>query len=283
MSSIKSTNVKRSSADHDPLNDYFSGKLLYGDDFTQEEIDKWFQDEQEGYADLGSANDGNYVYPYHAMNMFYGFRYCNFETGNVRALGIGAAYGDEFLPIATKLSSITILEPSSKLVRNKIGTIIPEYLKPRSDGTLPFASADFQLITCFGTLHHIPNVSFVLSELLRVLARDGFLLIREPIRTMGDWREPRPGLTKNERGIPHSFFDTIFERYNARIVRKSFCDSLFLYKLISKLVRVNKNSHWYNRMDAFASRLLSFNVHYHPRSAFDKLSPSSVFYVITKR
>jgi len=39
---------------------YLSGERLYGDDFTIEEIQKWFADEAEGYADLCAKEKDRY-------------------------------------------------------------------------------------------------------------------------------------------------------------------------------------------------------------------------------
>lgn len=108
-------------------------------------------------------------------------------------LGFGSAWGNEFEPICNMIGNLTIIEPSDNLVNNKIGNLTPKYIKPSIDGKLPFSNNSFDLITCFGTLHHIPNVSFVISELIRVLKKDGYLLLREPIISMGDWRKPEMG------------------------------------------------------------------------------------------
>jgi ubiquinone/menaquinone biosynthesis C-methylase UbiE len=74
------------------------------------------------------------------------------------------------------------------------------YVKPVASGTLPFPDGTFDLITFSGVLHHIPNVSYVVGELARVVTPDGYLLLREPIHSMGDWRGPRRGLTKKNAG-----------------------------------------------------------------------------------
>jgi hypothetical protein len=55
--------------------EYFSGKKLRGDDFSLEEIEKWFEDEKEGYANLGSKNKDNYQYVYHELNKLVSFKY----------------------------------------------------------------------------------------------------------------------------------------------------------------------------------------------------------------
>lgn len=79
-------------------------------------------------------------------------------------------------------------------------------------GKISFEDNSFDLITSFSVLHHVPNVSFVISELVRVLSKDGYLLIREPIHSMGDWSVKREGLTKNERGIHYKLLEQFIDR-----------------------------------------------------------------------
>ncbi len=38
------------------MNEYLAGEKLYGDDFSFEQIKNWYDQEAEGYADLGSKN-----------------------------------------------------------------------------------------------------------------------------------------------------------------------------------------------------------------------------------
>lgn len=57
------------------INLYLSGARLYGDDFGLEEIRLWFEDEQEGYANLGARDLDETAYEYHALNVFHGFRH----------------------------------------------------------------------------------------------------------------------------------------------------------------------------------------------------------------
>ena len=42
-------------------------------------------------------------------------------------------------------------------------------LAPEPSGALPVADGHFDLATCFGVLHHVPNVSAVVAELARCL------------------------------------------------------------------------------------------------------------------
>ena len=46
------------------MDQYLSGKLLYGDDFTLEQINAWYEDEKEGYANLGANDSAKYFYEY---------------------------------------------------------------------------------------------------------------------------------------------------------------------------------------------------------------------------
>lgn len=263
---------------------YFDGKKLYGDDFSFEQIKQWYDEEAEGYADLGNKNKNSYSYEYHLVNQIHGYdkvKDLNFD----HALGFGAAWGYEFEPIIKKISNLTIIEPSDKLISNTIGNLKPNYVKPNIDGHLPFDDSSFDLITCFGTLHHIPNVSFVLGELVRTLKSNGHLLIREPIISMGDWRKHRKGLTKNERGIPISFFEEELSKHSLKIISKDYCFTAtsFIQRnfgfLIKKPIYSYKS---YVLFDKIISGFLKKNVRYHAIRKFNMIAPGSIFYVIRK-
>lgn len=258
---------------------YFSGEVLYGDDFTPAEIEKWYREEEEAYIDV---LEDDYYYQYHNLNRLHGFKYVRDAAEFTNVLGIGGADGIEFLPIISRVRALTIVEPSKSLWVDKIGHLRPNYLQPQVDGSLRFPDGTFDLITCFGTLHHVPNVGHVLAELIRVLEPSGKLLIREPIRTMGDWRQPRKGLTKNERGIPPAYFDARFEEHGLRVVAKSFCESLFACRWPRKLLGTLSDSYSFQMYDKAVSWLFQRNYYYHPRSPFQKLAPGSVFYVVEK-
>jgi SAM-dependent methyltransferase len=262
---------------------YVNGKELYGDNFTQEEIEKWYKEEAEAYSDLGSKNKNEYIYKYHNSNELNGYKHLSPTIRFKNVLGIGSAYGEEFLPIIHQIDKLTILEPSDNLKSDKLGEIIPTYAKPNINGSIDFDDNTFDLITCFGVLHHIPNVTFVLNELIRVLTPGGYLLFKEPISSMGDWRYTRPGLTKNERGVPDKLFDDILKNNNVEIVSKTFIDSLFFHKILNKIFKFEMDSKLYIRCDRLISSLLSWNSHYHRVHNYQKIAPGGVFYVIKKR
>jgi SAM-dependent methyltransferase len=266
------------------MNEHFDGKKLFGNDFTLEQIKQWYEQEAEGYANLGSKNFNTYFYGYHMMNKIHGYDKIN-DLNFDNALGIGSAWGHEFEPIVDRISNLTIVEPSDNLVSSKIGNLRPNYVKPNVDGHLNFDDNLFDLITCFMTLHHIPNVSFVIKEMIRVLKPNGYLLLSEPIVTMGDWRKQRNGLTKNERGIPVSFFDSEFNQYSIQIISKEYCYTItpFLQKTIGRLLKKPIYSYRpYVLIDKYISNLLKNNVRYHPTKKIYKIAPGSIFYVIKK-
>lgn len=266
------------------LEDYLEGKKIYGDDFSYEQILKWYEEESEGYANLGSKNLNSYTYNYHEINKIYGFnKLKNKKIENV--LGFGSAWGYEFEPILDRISKITIIEPSDNLKSQKIGHLVPNYIKPAIDGQLSCESNSFDLITCFGTLHHIPNVTFVLGEMIRVLKPNGYLLLREPIISMGDWTQKRNGLTKHERGIPVDCFDSIFKKHKINVVSKKFFFTMIptIQRCFSTLIRKPIYSiKLYVYLDKIISELLKWNIHYHAKKKIQRISPSLVFYVIKK-
>ncbi|TLX75192.1 class I SAM-dependent methyltransferase [Labilibacter sediminis] len=267
------------------MEQYFSGEKLYGDDFTIEQIEKWYKEESEAYSNLGSKDFENYNYGYHVLNTKYGFN--KIKHGNFNSvLGIGAAWGHELEPVIDKVKQVTILEPSDLMKGNKIGEIKPVYVKPSVSGTMEFENNSFDLITCFGALHHVPNVSHVLSEMIRVLKPGGHILMREPIISMGDWRVNRSGLTKNERGIPVKIFDEIFHQHSMKVISKHYCFTAtsFLQLKLSKYLKTPLHSNsLYLWFDKYVSLLLKNKVKYHATKMTERIAPGSVFYVVQKK
>lgn len=265
----------------DNMDIYLKGNRLYGDDFDLAQIEKWFNDEREGYANLGARDKKTYEYGYHALNSFYGFKYLPQRKYSM-VLGIGSAYGDELKSIIHQVEKIIILEPTDAFADTNIKGIPVEYVKPTINGVMSFKDNTFDLITCFGVLHHIPNVSSVLNEIYRCLKPGGYLLLREPTISMGDWRTKRSGLTKNERGIPIDVLDRMIMLNGFDIVSKKRC----MFSLTSKLKFFIKGAP-YNSLplvylDSFLSQLISFNNKYHANNILEKIRPTSVFYILTK-
>jgi SAM-dependent methyltransferase len=263
------------------IDEYLAGSKLYGDGLPAEEAEAWRRDEKEAYYNLGSRDRSNYIYSYHALNWYHGFSRLQIKNFK-HILGVGSAYGEELLPVGKHAREITILEACSGFVVPDLDGIPLKYVEALPSGAFPFADESFDLLTCFSALHHMPNVSDVLREFYRCLMPGGFVLLREPIISMGDWRKPRRGVTRHERGIPLSFFRTIIREAGFEILRERKCT----YSLTSRFRYVMRspvyNSRWCVAFDAFLCRLPIWSNRYHPRHFWHKLRPWSVAFVLRK-
>lgn len=264
---------------------YFSGEKLYGDDFNLKQIEEWYNDEKEGYSNLGSNNKETYSYRYFLLDEFVFYKRLPKNIKFKTALGIGSAYGHEFLPISNQIENLYILEPSENLRSKDLNGLIPKYVDPSLSGKMEFEDNTFDLIVCFSVLHHIPNVSYLLKEIYRCLKPNGYLLLREPIHSMGDWRFPRKGLTKRERGISLKFFKENIDKigYKIEYQELGMCMTSFLQRTIGKKMKKQLLEYPpYLYIDRFMSRIFSKNVHYHPQSIFQRISPTSIYYILKK-
>jgi SAM-dependent methyltransferase len=260
---------------------YLEGKALYGDDFTQEQIAEWYTDEEEGYANLGAKDSAAYSYGYHAWNRLHAYRYLPkgpFE----QVLGFGSAYGDELLPIISRVRAVTIVDPSAAFVREKVHGVHATYIKPSPSGHLSLPDDAYDLITCFGVLHHIPNVTRVVHELARVLKPGAHMVLREPIVSMGDWRQPRRGLTKRERGIPLQILEKIVRGVGLITVKRSLCGFPLTPRVFRPMRSGVYNSSLATWFDAALSRIFAWNVTYHARHPLQRLRPTAAFFVLRK-
>lgn len=263
------------------LEQYFSGEKLYGDDFTLSEIEDWYNDEKEGYANLGAKEKTAYTYGYHSLNMQNGFKYIKGRIFK-NVMGMGSAYGDEFLPIANQITKLTIVDPSDSFVVDSVHGIPCTYVKPSIDGLLAFDDNSFDLVSCLGVLHHIPNVTTVVNEFYRCMSKGGVFLLREPICSMGDWSKPRAGLTKRERGIPLDILEKILTDAGFKVEKKIYCIFPIVPKFYNKLGMAAYNSNIGTFIDRHLSRLFKYNLRYHVRKFSDKFRPTSIYFVLIK-
>ncbi len=264
------------------LNVFFSGQRMYGDNFAPAEIRAWFNDEREGYANLGAGALDETQYEYHALSVFHGFRHLPRGQRFNDVLGFGSCFGGEFAPIADRLGHLTTVDPSEALMRASVFGAPCNHVKPVETGTLPCDDASFDLLTCFGVLQHIPNVAHVVSELARCLRPGGYALIRAPVVSMGDWREPRPGLTKREGGLPVHDFHDVLEANGLKVQRLGWCVFPLLPQVGDRLkVRAVKLP-WVTWLHAGVCALLAPNLRYHAALTWHKFRPNSACFVLSK-
>jgi len=264
------------------IEEYFSGRFLYGDDFSEAQLVEWYEGEKEGYAGSVLAKRGEYQYHYHELNRFHFFSRIKIEP-DATALGLGSAYGHEFQPIAPSLAKITIIDPSDEFAAHGSleGTPL-EYRKPALDGKLDIADGQFHLATSFGSLHHIANVSRVVREIHRVLIDGGCMLVREPIVTQGDWRRRRGNLTKNERGIPHDLFRKIAQDAGFHIEYAALFDFAPFTRFMATVGKPAFTSPVATRVDRLLAMMFSFNRKYHRVGFFDRFGPASLAMILRK-
>ena len=259
---------------------YLSGASLYGDDFDEAGIRRWFEEEEHAFYDLAQTYDDS-EYVYDAANQFYTYRFLNrrYEC----CVAIGCATGDDIAPLGDRVGHFVAIEPAEKWWKPEIGGRPAQFLKPSLLGDIALADESADLVICLGVLHHIPNVSHVFSEMARILSPDGTMVVREPISTMGDWRVSRPGLTRNERGFPPGWLEQKAETLGLQIERASYCR----FPLTLRVARILGLTPAYNspsmvRFDAALSELMKWNLHYHRDSLFKKLAPSARTFIFRK-
>jgi SAM-dependent methyltransferase len=262
------------------MTNYFSGKKLYGDNYTTEEMIQWYNEEEEAYADMYGKGVSDNTYS-NNLNILFGYKYIP-DKKYKNVLGFGSSWGYEFFPIIHLIENIHIIDSSDQTVSKKLGNVVPKYLKATVSGNIDIPDETFDLITCFDVLHHIPNVTFVVSELFRVLQKGGYLLLREPVNSMGDWRNRRAGLTKHERGIPPQYLNNIILSQKCEIIKLTYHH--FIYSFLVRKLRSPKflDSKWYLKLDRILSELFMWNFHYHPKNYLQRIAPTCAYYVIRK-
>ena len=253
------------------------GLRLHGEGLDDAALEAWFADEQEGYADLagdlsGESSGGE-------VNRFHAFRHLGDRLFGC-CLALGAASGREYAALEGRVARFVAVEPGRRFWRPTIAGVPAEYRAPTLRGTLDLPDGSCDLAGSFGVLHHIPNVAEVLGELARALEPGGMLLIREPISSLGDFRRPRPALTRNERGIPPKLMDRMLAEAGFVVRARSFADFPGSDAIARRLgVADPWNRGWFVRFDHLVSRLMAWNARYwRPRFA-DKLAPRVCYWV----
>jgi SAM-dependent methyltransferase len=264
-----------------PDDRHFSGEVLWGDDFDEGERHAWYIDEKNAYMEL-YASAPIYEYEYETVNVLLGFANLPPNRRFRKVLGLGSAYGDELTPISDRLTSAVIVESADGYEAKHELPMSIEWRKAAPSGNLPLSDHEVDLAVCLGVLHHLPNVSHVISELGRVVEPGGFALIREPIISMGDWREHRPGLTQRERGVPREMLLQFCRSSGFEVVRERLCFFPGSIVLARILRRDRLKDPVMVRLDSFLSSITRSNYRYHATTSWQKVRPTSVFLTLRK-
>lgn len=260
------------------LTPYLAGERLYGDDFSHEEIKRWFSDEADAYVQM--TGEGVNECGYMEWAKRYGYRHLPPRHWK-HVLGFGSAQGEELIPIAASADRITILESSDRYTPHPALPSGVGYLSAQPSGDIELPDRSVDLLVCFGVLHHIPNVSHVVREWSRVCTDDAWCLVREPITSMGDWTMPRPGLTPHERGIPLPILRRTMSEAGFSVRRQK----LIGFPPVSWVWRhwtAPYNSPFWTTVDSAVSTVLRPNLHYHATGHWHKFRPTSAALVLTR-
>jgi SAM-dependent methyltransferase len=268
--------------------DEISGRTLYGDSFSSDQIREWYESEVSGFFDLLSNHhkitdaDNQYPYEYDALNQFHAIgRLLNrqFDT----CLALGCAAGDDIAPLAPVVGRFIAIEPAEQWWHDDIGGKPASYMKPSAIGDIGVESATVDLATSFGVLHHIPNVSHVVAEIARVLKPGGLFVLREPISSMGDWRKARAGLTANERGLPTAWFETLVRTIGFKVLARRAC----MFNPLSAIAKKLGVPSPFAVMplvvvDWLLSEAFRWNEYYWRDTFGKKFAPSSAFWILER-
>lgn len=259
---------------------------LLGNDFNQEEIKKWYEEEEKYHNQFeGGRNDADeYWTIYEEFNRKYAInKYVRFNE-NTRILSFGCAEGSDTAKLYREYKfKLYGLESSEQLISAfKKGFPEAEIVKASTDGNIDYPAGFFDYVFCFGVLHHIPNVSLVLKEFHRVLKPGGTAIIREPLCWMYSGEVRPRDLSPNERGIPVEFFKEEFAKLNFEILKISYS----YYKPLMHFVRKSPFSWKFPELiyglDSFLSSIPN-RKNYFPKGVLDKFNAGSAYYVIKKK
>ena len=117
-----------------------------------------------------------------------------------------------------------------------------------------------------------------------MVAPGGWVVIREPVISMGDWRSRQhPGLTKGERGIPRRLLEAAVRDAGFSIRSSVFCAAT----LTPRIGRVLRRNLYGTRSGAAVDRALAvstaWNYRYHADNLWQKLRPSAVCIVAQRQ
>ena len=264
------------------LQDYYTGRKLWGDDFSQDEIGEWYGLEENACFEI--YDQGKKRLPNNdRLHWLHGYRWAMENRGTLgKTLGLGSGNGEEFRSVRQYIQELHIVESAEGYFQNTANANAI-YTKAQADGTLLFADNFFDTAVNIAVLHHIPNVSHVLRELFRVLKPGGICLVKEPITTLGPWHRPRKaGLAPCERGFPRELFQEMLRKTGFEIQHRTYFEFPPLRHVRDRGGVDTYNSTFWITLDRLCCQLTDWNYNYHRTNFFQRLAPSYVFLVLRK-
>ena len=266
-----------------PTTRHLDGELLWGDDFTDDELRWWYEREAASYAEnYGSGLRQSVTTALDRQHFVPAFAEYLSNRASRSVLSLGGANGAELLDLASHIDRLEIVDPGA-------GWVVPSELRaatrisePDYRGHLKFPDRHFDAATALSVLHHIANVTHVIGEVARTLKPGGLLAVREPVVSMGDWSRRRGNLTPNERGIPSSLLLESLHDAGFDILSSAPRGTGLVRKLGRRRGPMFA-SPGLVAIDAALSRVLAGFTRYEMRSTWRKLGPSSVTILAQRR
>jgi SAM-dependent methyltransferase len=262
-----------------PTDAELRGEELYGDNLSRAQVEYWFAENARGYSEVSGDSLRPEHYGYYELNRRSLLRHLPAGRRFRHALGLGSGYGAEFRPLADRIDRLTIVESGDGYGVDPALRMPTEVLRAEPRGDLPVEHGAVDLVTCFGVLALIPNVSHVISEFARVLEPGGFLLLREPATSLGGgWGRPSPGRLQgipHARGIPRSFLLRKLPAHGFSVER----ESLHGFPVILKTWQhglVPHNSPILTSLDLAICRVLAPRLRYHAENSWQKVRPTGI-------
>jgi hypothetical protein len=257
------------------LRPYFAGERLYGDDFTTEQIGDWFTAEANAYTDITGDNAID-EFGYTQWAIRYGFRHLPVGRRFRHVVGFGSGRGNELEPIDGRCERITIVESSDRYSTRGDGLTAPtEFVRAQPSGDIALDDGAADLVVCLGVLHHISNVSHVVGEFARIVESGGYVIVRETITSMGDWRRPRPGLTPCERGIPRALLRGMLVDAGFTIEHEALIGFPLIANFWRWFGRPPYNNRFWTVVDRAVCVATTPNLTYHATNRLRKFRPTS--------
>lgn len=108
------------------------------------------------------------------------------------------------------------------------------------------------------------------------------MIVREPMISMGDFRQPRPGLTARERGIPRPLMRDFMQRAGMTVRVEQPCSSQLVRQTLNA-VGISAYMHpWAVSLDRVISRLTANLSPYWRQHPWQKLGPGSLLLISDK-
>jgi SAM-dependent methyltransferase len=133
------------------------------------------------------------IYLFHVATYEFAERYT--AGSRVLDMGCGTGYGTHVMAAtASRVVGVDVAEDAIAFARDRYSAPNLEYrrIAPVEQERLPFGDDEFDVVTSFQVIEHVPDVAAYLAEIRRVLAPTGSFVCATPDRTTRLFRRQRP-------------------------------------------------------------------------------------------